>query len=404
MKTRTIFEWLMGISAKDHEIFYEMPLKVKIKVVMSIFCTTLSMIVLMHLGLFGETGALRNLTKSYSQLRISALYTCIMLAFFIPEFLNIMFPLLKKWVARSANFFFSGLAIILIFYNKPSKIDTPADFKLKLVILIVGFLGIAFAMKLYANASKHLFIEKTRIETKIKLAREIQEELVPPLSLKEEHFELYGETYTPNEVGGDHFDVVSLDKDRLAVAVGDVSGHNVGAGLLMAVTKTAFLTEVWHHPKPEELLPNLNRTVIRYSTKRMFVTFVLGIVDFKEHVFTFADAGHPPVLHFKPASGEIVELKAKGPALGISKSSTYRSDSVPFEKGDIFIFFTDGLMEAQNPGDEEFGMENVRNLLKKIDTTWSSRELYLFIMEELQRFTCGVPLEDDTTVAVLKIT
>ncbi|MCP4156063.1 MAG: serine/threonine-protein phosphatase [bacterium] len=409
-----ILGWLQEIEPKERyyiELFKDMPLKVKIQALISFSFSILTILLILHLGVFSRGGLWEFLT-SYSSilswLRIEFLYIFVFLSISCYGALILLFPHAAKvfgYIAITPYFLSTVLIGLQIGLSMGGGTGQPIEKSVivKAVFTLLAVLGFSFAITYFTRASKHVISEKTKIDTAIGLAREIQEQLVPPLERKENYFELYGETISANEIGGDHFDAVSLDDSTLAVAVGDVSGHNVSAGLLMAVTKTAFETEVRHFRQPEVLLEQLNRTVYRNSTKRMFVTFTLGVFDFKEKKAAFADAGHPPVLHYKAASKVLEEIKPKGPALGITKSATYVSRVVPFEKGDVFLLYSDGLIEARSPEGEEFGMDNLRRLLLGYDSAMGAKDFYRYILAEMKNFSPATPPEDDTTITIVRI-
>ncbi|MCP4155787.1 MAG: serine/threonine-protein phosphatase [bacterium] len=394
MEKKTIFEWMTGISNKDYDMFCSMSTAVRVKVVGSLFLTNLSILAILILGI-GMTG--------FQSLAYGALfYFLVFLVLFLPDALYILFPRLKSIVIQLVFFLLAALLMTVTYYGIKHRELRLEDIAGKWVVLL-GIFSIWFAIKFYSSAGKHIYIDKTRAETEIWLAREIQEELVPPLELKNDYFEIYGETITAAEVGGDHFDAVIMKNGKLAVAVGDVDDSNVGAGLLMAVTNTAFRMEICHHSEPDVLMESLNQMVIKNSTKKMSVAFTLGMFDFEERTLTFSEAGEAPVLHYKSGSGCVDELKSEGPALGKSVTAAFFSRCVSFDAGDMFLFFTNGLIEKCNARRERFGKKNLCQLLQNNDASDSAKVFYQKIISRLKRFSGPVPPDDDITVTVVKI-
>jgi hypothetical protein len=123
--------------------------------------------------------------------------------------------------------------------------------------------------------------EKSKLDAEIDLAQTIQKDFLPTLNIQNEVVEVYGQSEFATEVGGDYYDAFWLSDGRLIVAVGDVSGHNVAAGLLMAITKAAFRAELRHFTTLERLMHELNNDICDNSRPKMFVSFACLLLDFR---------------------------------------------------------------------------------------------------------------------------
>ncbi len=279
------------------------------------------------------------------------------------------------------------------------------------VVSTLLFFGIVVCvytgMRLYGNVMSTISREKVQMVSELDAARIIQQRFVPEISLNEPFYTAFGKTVPSNEVGGDYFDVVRFSEHEIAVAVGDVSGHNIAAGLLMAVTKSAFRTELKHYSNLPALMQSLNQMICENADKGMFVSFQCCLVNFQNQTLIVANAGHLPVLHYTPRTASVQEIKPRGMALGLATKGVFNVQSTSFQEGDVFVFLTDGVMEATNAGNEEFGLENVKRVLKKHGSSQMPQQLYDTIISHLRTF-CGagratLELADDATLLAINV-
>jgi serine phosphatase RsbU (regulator of sigma subunit) len=244
--------------------------------------------------------------------------------------------------------------------------------------------------------------QRTRLETEVNIAREIQQSLLPEPTTSAAWYSVAGAAVPATEVAGDFFDVVPLDGDAVAVAVADVAGHGVGAGILSAMTKSAFRSQLRHDASPVNVLENLNATVYDVSNERMFVTFAYVLADRAAGRFRLATAGHPPAL-FRPSDGgAIEELRTVGLGLGIQSRSHYVALERSFRPGDALLLYTDGVLEAANARGEQFGDERLREIFAAGGRTAEDR--CAIITRELERFAGSKVFPDDVSLVCLQFT
>jgi serine phosphatase RsbU (regulator of sigma subunit) len=246
-------------------------------------------------------------------------------------------------------------------------------------------------------------VAKTRIETEVKIAQDIQSQLVPLVDVCGETYELFGKTKSAYQIGGDFFDFIKLSDQKIGLAIGDVSGHNIAAGLLMAITKGAFRTALQHTSSLVELVESMNRTIIENSDKKMFVSFMCGEIDLTMNSMTVVNAGHLPLLHYKNKDGTVLECNQHGLALGLSNQANYESQQIFFDKGDLFFLLTDGIVEAINSSAEQFGFNRIKNLIELFAAEIGPKHIYEKLMSELNGFTDSRSLKDDVTFVAIKI-
>ena len=132
--------------------------------------------------------------------------------------------------------------------------------------------------------------------------------------------------------------------------------------LLAAIAKGAFRTALDRQLAPDVLLASLNCSLYDLTERRMFVSFPCGLFDFDRGKLTLANAGHPPLLHYRPGTSRIAEVRPRGLALGMTRQASFGLVEVAFEAGDVFLFCTDGLLEAFSGTRKEFGLERTKAL------------------------------------------
>ncbi len=203
--------------------------------------------------------------------------------------------------------------------------------------------------------------KRTRLETEIAIAQNIQRSLFPEPSITLAWCTATGLSVPASEVGGDYFDMVKLSDSKLALVVADVTGHGVGAGILAAMTKSALHLQLDADPRPAPLLNQLNRTLHTLSDDKTFVTCAYALLDNSNGRLYVATAGHHPLLHYGARSRTITRLRTPGLALGMRPDSVFTALETPWEPGDALFLYTDGAVEAANARNEQFGEERLES-------------------------------------------
>jgi sigma-B regulation protein RsbU (phosphoserine phosphatase) len=208
------------------------------------------------------------------------------------------------------------------------------------------------------------------------------------------------------EVGGDYYDLLPLGPTRMGVLVADVSGKGTSAALYMAELKGLVLSLSRIYDSPRQLLIEANRILSANMDARSFVTMTYAVVDSAARRMRFARAGHNPLIQLEAKSGRSRILAPPGLGLGLDPGGRFEAileeAEVSLEPGDFFLFFTDGLSEAMNPGAELFGEGRLRLILEE-GRALGSEELRERILEEVQRFVGEALPHDDMTLVVLKV-
>jgi len=267
----------------------------------------------------------------------------------------------------------------------------------------IEFISSVGSLALISIENANLFqeaIEKQKLEKDLELARNIQQNLLPSKIPIMKNFEIANINKSAKQVGGDYYDLIKLDEDKLLFAIADVSGKGVQAALLMANLQ-AFLQAVVKQNFPLAEATNLiNDLVSGNTTMGSFITFFWGIIDDSNNELTFVNAGHNPPLLVR--NGEITKLKKGGMILGVMETVIpYESETVKLQKDDLLILFTDGITEAMNKKLEEYTDERLEELVKKLEPI-SAQSTLEKIISDVNIFTGGAEQSDDITCLVIK--
>ncbi len=241
--------------------------------------------------------------------------------------------------------------------------------------------------------------EKERLARELELAREIQESLLPARHLELGPVSVHASFQPAAEVGGDYFDVFPMADDRLVLAVGDVAGHGLHTGLLMASLKSSVAALVHEGYTGQELIEKVNLLLLAQGQGRTMVTLSVVEVDPVAGHIELANSGHPPAFLIGP-SGELEELMAGSVPLG-TRLNCPVSLTRPFVAGSRLFLYSDGLVEAVSGRGEPFGYDRLAEVLRS-GGGLSGQALIAGVLEALSRFTGGTPLADDLTLLVVE--
>jgi sigma-B regulation protein RsbU (phosphoserine phosphatase) len=185
--------------------------------------------------------------------------------------------------------------------------------------------------------------------------------------------------------------------------VGDVSGHGVGAALLMAEARSTFLAERLAEPSAARILAKLNELLYDDLERAgHFITACCAMVDAETRELRYANAGHPPALLLRAGESRWSTLEANGMPLGISRAIDFSEVNVALRTGDIVVFYTDGITEARNDADEMFGANRLGELVVAHRHD-EPEKLVTAVLADLHRFSGGGQPDDDITIVVMKL-
>lgn len=244
-------------------------------------------------------------------------------------------------------------------------------------------------------------LEKQRLEKDLETARNIQNNLLPKVIPRFSNIEIVAFNSSAKMVGGDYYDVVKIDDNKILIAIADVSGKGVPAALLMANLQ-AFLKSICKQNLPLAEATNLmNDLVAENTTMGSFITFFWALFENDEKKFTYVNAGHNPPLLIR--NGKITKLKKGGMILGVLPTTVpYLSETMQLESNDVIVLYTDGITEAMNKLNEEFTDERFEKILLSSYQS-SAQDILEEIKINVGKFTLGAEQSDDITCLVLKV-
>lgn len=261
---------------------------------------------------------------------------------------------------------------------------------------------------LAASAIDHTLLyrqvmRQRRVEGELELARKVVEGLMPSAFPLIKDLDIYGTTVPFREVGGDYLDFIDSISERLVVMVADVSGKGLAAALIMVAFRAYFHATVINELAMRVVMGRVNRLVHDTTDGARFITCFYGLIDPENKRLLYISAGHnPPLLLRGDGTSELLD-KGGGLPLGVFDTSRYSESVVEFRPGDILVMYTDGVVEARDSRDEEFGMKRLEEVVR----TSSSRRAHEIVKAittavDEHSSEVGGP-EDDLTVSVIKV-
>lgn len=244
-------------------------------------------------------------------------------------------------------------------------------------------------------------LEKRKLEEEISIARRIQKTFLPDKYPQIPGFDISGINIPSEMVGGDYYDFIPIIENQVGIAIGDVSGKGIPAALIMASFRASLIAEIRNNYAIRSIMFKVNNLLFESTAQDTYVTAVYGVLDTKNRIFTFTNAGHnAPIL--RHAKGEMEYLTQGGIALGIFENSKYEERPLGLNPGDIMLFYTDGVTEAKNEKEEEFGTKRLKQVIND-SYHLSASEIQNRIYQAVKNFTGNLPQADDLTMIVIKV-
>ncbi len=245
---------------------------------------------------------------------------------------------------------------------------------------------------------------KERMQTELAIGHNIQMSMVPlnfPAYPDRPEFDIHAALKPAFEVGGDFYDFFLIDEDTLCVCIADVSGKGVPAALFMAVTRTLVKAHASSGLGPEEILEKVNDDLAADNEESMFVTVFLGLLDLKNGLLNYTNAGHNPS-YIKTKAGALTRLdQLHGPVIAAMEEIPYGCGKVQMNPGDTLILYTDGVNEAMNAKQELFTEDRLAELLRSNPWASSSKAVDV-ILDDVWKFQGAADQADDVTVVALR--
>jgi sigma-B regulation protein RsbU (phosphoserine phosphatase) len=244
-------------------------------------------------------------------------------------------------------------------------------------------------------------LEKRKLEEELSIAKRIQQSFLPREKPQLSGFDISGINIPSEEVGGDYYDFIPIIENQMGIAIGDVSGKGIPAALIMASFRASLIAEIRNNYAIRSIMFKVNNLLFESTASDIYVTAVYGVLDTKNRIFTFTNAGHnAPIL--RHANGQMEYLTEGGVASGTFENSKYEERPLKLNPGDIMVFYTDGVTEAKNEKDEEFGTRRLKQVIddsRQLSATQIQENIYKAVKD----FRGDLAPGDDLTMIVIKV-
>lgn len=286
------------------------------------------------------------------------------------------------------------IGLIAVFNKKVDTVFSADDLRLLSIIAAQSAQVIENA-RLYQEEQALL-----RLQEEMRMAREIQMNLLPTTPPKIPGYDIAAKTIPAKEIGGDYFDFLPLNDHQLAFGVGDVSGKGMPAALLMANLQATLRGQAAPGVPCHICIEKSNTLLFHGTDSTKFATLFFGILDSKKNELCYCNAGHDFPLLFR-TNKTVDRLKTGGVVLGFVPHFSYNEDRIAVNAGDVLLLNSDGITEAMNQCDEEFGEQRLMEVVKA-NLDKSAEQMIHFIIKEVLEYSKGVPQLDDMTLLVIK--
>lgn len=325
-------------------------------------------------------------------------------------FLFVRYDFLTAFLAAlSSQLFFEGFTLLQ--YGHPNYF-----FNGLAVFILLGVLVVFALVAKLSKANENLELEKLsppyvarmsereRLIRELEIARQVQLGFLPKDLPRIRGLEVASLCLPAKEVGGDYYDFVKLDENRLAIVIGDVSGKGISAAFYMTLMKGLLRAQARNEFSPRQVMVSLNELFYENVERGTFISMIYAVFDLKKRKITFARAGHNPVI--LKNKHETRTLMSSGLALGLEKgrifNQTIEEFTLGFTSGDYFVFYTDGITEAMNDRFVEFGEDTLFRVIRD-DAVASAEQLLFRIKSHVAEFVGKAPQHDDMTMVIMKI-
>jgi sigma-B regulation protein RsbU (phosphoserine phosphatase) len=288
----------------------------------------------------------------------------------------------------------------------PKKSEEPyTGSDVRLLKSVAAQTGMALENAELMREIAHEIAGRERMNREVEIAREVQERLFPQKLPAIAGLDYAGHCRPAAGVGGDYYDFLALPQGHFGMAIGDVSGKGIAAALMMASLQASLRGEATRAPENLAFeVANINRLVYEVSSDNRYATFFYGQYDPATHRFNYVNAGHNPPMVFHPAHGKwtVTRLDVGGAVVGLLESYPYQQGSVLLSGGDILVAYTDGISEAMNGADEEWGEERMMEIIEQCDGLPASATMQR-VFDAADAFVAGAQQHDDMTMVVVRV-
>ena len=235
----------------------------------------------------------------------------------------------------------------------------------------------------------------------VELAAQVQRLFLPVGKPAIAGLEIAGMMQPARGVSGDYYDYIPIDAHTIQIVIADVAGKGVPAALLMSATAASMQLEANHDRNMLEIVGRLNTGIHSVSDGERYVTLLLAEIDTHKRTLRYINCGHNPALLFRAKTGTLTRMNSSCPPIGISPEEICELASADLIAGDVLVFYTDGVTEAENPLGEEFGTERLSAVVRR-GSSLSAEDLMIDIFRSAANFCSEVGFNDDVTILVVK--
>jgi sigma-B regulation protein RsbU (phosphoserine phosphatase) len=288
----------------------------------------------------------------------------------------------------------------------PKKSEAPySRGDLQLLSAVASQAGLALENVRLADDVRQEVAQRERLNRELEIARDVQQRLFPQQLPDVKGLDFAGYCRPASGVGGDYYDFIRLDDGCLGIAIGDVSGKGIAAALMMASLQASLRGQTI---KPcatlSEMIGHINRLVFDASASNRYATFFYAQYDPVTRLLRYCNAGHNPPMLCRRTNGydSFYSLDEGGTVIGLFPNISYHETTIQVEPGDILIGYTDGISEAMNMQEEEFGEDRLREIVRRCDSR-SASDMITCMLSRVDAFTSEAPQHDDMTVIVVRV-
>ncbi len=243
-------------------------------------------------------------------------------------------------------------------------------------------------------------VERRRLERDLAIARDIQRSFLPSAAPEVPGLDLAGTSITHDQVGGDYYDFIPVSETRLGLAIADVSGKGIPAALIMAGFRMSLLAEIRNEFAIRAVMRKASLLLHESTERNKFVTAFYGVLDWKNGVLIFSNAGHNPPLLVHRAGGT-ERLVEGGVALGVLPDARYEERPIAVHDGDVLVLYTDGVSEAEIDAGELFGEQRLEDLVRRHADS-PAAEILRRIVDAVTEWSGAKGPNDDVTLIVAR--
>jgi phosphoserine phosphatase RsbU/P len=252
-------------------------------------------------------------------------------------------------------------------------------------------------------------VQKERLERELEIAKEVQERLFPNRVPQMERLDVAGICLPARTISGDYYDFLPLGSHQLGLALGDICGKGISAALLMANLQATLRSNVMNLWKESSLngektvakiVERLNSQIYSFTAANKFATFFYALYDDQQQTLTYCNAGHNPPLYFNGT--KIRRLSAGGTVVGVFADSKYDQETIPVNTGDLFVAYTDGIVESVNEYGEEFGEQRLTQLVQE-NRHLNANMIKELVVNQVLSWTFAEERDDDMTLIIAKV-